>query len=163
MRSSIQSISRPTAAAWSCAATNREKLSAWLKPFTRKMVSGSPIRSIPPSRIRRSESPASNSANLMLDEPPLIVRMLELAGFINDSLIITQSEQSRFRTGGLVIRVLVFTVFISLSLLQNSKSLSFSSVNASDLFLGFRRLEPYRESRRSASRSVSPTGVLSSR
>ena len=28
-----------------------------------------------PSRIRRSESPASNSANLMLDEPPLMVRM----------------------------------------------------------------------------------------
>ena len=28
-----------------------------------------------PTRIRRSESPASNSANLMLDEPPWIVRM----------------------------------------------------------------------------------------
>jgi hypothetical protein len=30
----------------------REKLSAWFKPFTRKVASGSPIRSIPPSRIR---------------------------------------------------------------------------------------------------------------
>ena len=42
-----------------------------------------------PSRIRRSESPASNSANLMLDEPPLIVRMRGLAGFIHDSFVIT--------------------------------------------------------------------------
>src|SRR5450830_2059958 len=39
-----------------------------------KVAFGSPIRSIPPSRILRSESPASNSANLMLDEPPFIVR-----------------------------------------------------------------------------------------
>jgi len=31
---------------------------------------------------RRSESPASNSANLMLDEPPLIVRMHGLVGFV---------------------------------------------------------------------------------
>ena len=35
---------------------------AEIKPFTRKVASGSPIRSIPPSRIRPSESPASNSA-----------------------------------------------------------------------------------------------------
>jgi hypothetical protein len=34
-----------------------------------------PLRSIIPSRIRCSPSPASNRANLMLDEPPLIVRM----------------------------------------------------------------------------------------
>jgi hypothetical protein len=48
--------------------TNRDKLSAWSKLFTRKVNSGSPIRSIALSRIRRSELPASNSANLMLDE-----------------------------------------------------------------------------------------------
>ena len=112
MRSSIQSISEPTATVWSGAATNREKLSAWFKPFTRKMGSGSPIRSIPPSRIRRSESPASNSANLMLDEPPLIVRMLEVAGFMNDSFAIIQSERSQFRARGLVIRVLLLADFI---------------------------------------------------
>jgi hypothetical protein len=40
------------------------------------MASGNPIRSIPPSKIRWSESPTSNSANLMLDEPPLIVNTL---------------------------------------------------------------------------------------
>jgi hypothetical protein len=39
------------------------------------VASGSPIPSTAPARIRRSESPASNNANLMLEEPPLIVRM----------------------------------------------------------------------------------------
>ncbi len=42
-------------------------LSSWFAPASRF--------------IRRSESPASNSANLMLDEPPLIVRTRGLAGF----------------------------------------------------------------------------------
>src|ERR1019366_8706402 len=85
MRSSSQSIRTPTAAMWFGAATGREKLSCGFKPFTRKVASGSPIRSMPPSRIRRSESPASNNANLMLDEPPLIVRMRGLVGFIDDA------------------------------------------------------------------------------
>jgi hypothetical protein len=58
-----------------------------------KVASGSPIRSIPPSRIRRSESPASNTANLMLDEPPLIVRMRGLAGFMDDYFVIPQSDR----------------------------------------------------------------------
>ena len=116
---------------WSCAATNREKLSALPKPFTRKMVSGSPIRSIPPSRIRRSESPASNSANLILEEPPLIVRMRELGGFINVSSIITQSEQSRFRAGGLEIHVSVLAVLISLRVFQNPPSLHSGNHKAS--------------------------------
>src|ERR1035437_2703432 len=40
----------------------------------------------PGGRIRRSESPASNSANLMLDEPPLIVRMRGLVGFMEDAV-----------------------------------------------------------------------------
>ena len=84
-----QSIRMPTASVWSGAVTDREKLSAWFKPFTRKVASGNPIRSIPPCRIRRSESAASNSANLMLDEPPLIVRMRGLAGFTDDTSGIT--------------------------------------------------------------------------
>jgi len=41
-----QSIRMPTASVWSGAVTDREKLSAWFKPFTRKVASGSPIRSI---------------------------------------------------------------------------------------------------------------------
>ena len=40
----------------------------------------------------------------MLDDPPLIVRMRGLAGFMDDSLVILQSEQSQFRACGPVIR-----------------------------------------------------------
>src|SRR5664279_3412769 len=105
MRCSIQSIRAPTATVWSDAVTGREKLSAEFAPFTRRKASGSPIRSIPPSRILRSESPASNSANLMLDEPPLIVRMRALAGFMDGSFVILQSERSQLRARGPVIRV----------------------------------------------------------
>ena len=90
---------------WSGAFTNREKLSALSNPFTRKVVFGSPILSIPPSRIRRNESPASNSANLMLDEPPLIVRMCGLVGFMDNSFVILQPERNQFRAGGPVICV----------------------------------------------------------
>ena len=57
------------------------KLSAGFEPFTFMAAPGKPIRSIPPSTIRRSESPASKIANLMLDEPPLIVRMRWVSGF----------------------------------------------------------------------------------
>jgi hypothetical protein len=35
-----------------------------------------------PFRIRRSEPPALNIANLILDEPPLIARMCAFGGFI---------------------------------------------------------------------------------
>ena len=41
----------------------------------------------------------------MLDEPPLIVRMRGLAGFMNDSFVNLQSERSQFRACGPVIRV----------------------------------------------------------
>jgi hypothetical protein len=58
-------------------------------PFTRKTALGRPIRSIAPSRIRKGGSPASNSANLMLDEPPLIVRTCGLVGFMGSSHIIS--------------------------------------------------------------------------
>src|SRR5208337_3159973 len=68
-------------------------------------ASGSPIRSIWPSRIRWSESPASNSANLMLDEPPLMVRMRGLACFMDGSFVIPQSERSQFLARGPIIRV----------------------------------------------------------
>jgi hypothetical protein len=41
------------------------------------------MRSIPPARIRLGGVPGSKSANLMLDEPPLIVRICLLtAGMI---------------------------------------------------------------------------------
>ena len=63
------SISAPTAAVRSGAFIGREKLSPGFKPFTRKVAPGCPIRSIPPPRIRWSESAGSNRANLMLDEP----------------------------------------------------------------------------------------------
>src|ERR1035438_5988127 len=63
------------------------------------------MRSIPPSKIRRGESPASNSANLMLDEPPLIVRMRGLAGFMDVFFVILQSERSEFHARRPVIRV----------------------------------------------------------
>jgi hypothetical protein len=58
-----------------------EKSQAIASPGADRGASGRPIRSTSPARIRRSEPPASNSANLMLDEPPLIVRMRGLAGF----------------------------------------------------------------------------------
>ena len=51
-RSSIQSMRTPTAAVWSGAVTGREKLSAGFEPFTCKVASGRPMRSIAPSRIR---------------------------------------------------------------------------------------------------------------
>jgi len=41
----------------------------------------------------------------MLDEPPLIVRMRGLLGFMDDSFVILQSERSQFRARRLVIRV----------------------------------------------------------
>ncbi|MEO8655411.1 MAG: hypothetical protein ABI409_14895 [Ramlibacter sp.] len=44
-----------------------------------------------------SEPAASNSANLMLDEPPLIVRMRGLVGFIDHTCFMPQSEQGHFR------------------------------------------------------------------
>ena len=42
-------------------------------------ASGRPIRWIEPENMRLSESPLENNANLMLDEPPLIVRMSLMA------------------------------------------------------------------------------------
>src|SRR5664279_5284803 len=74
-------------------------------PCTRRVACNSPIRSMPPSRIRRSESPASNSANLMLDEPPLMVRMRGLADFMADAFVMLQSERSQLCACGRVIRV----------------------------------------------------------
>src|SRR5664280_1761093 len=41
----------------------------------------------------------------MLDEPPLMVRMCGLAGFMDDSFANLQSQRSQFRTRGPVIRV----------------------------------------------------------
>jgi hypothetical protein len=41
--------------------------------------------------------------NLMLEEPPLIVRILGLAGFMDDSFVILQSEWCDFRACGPVI------------------------------------------------------------
>src|SRR5664280_3313006 len=41
----------------------------------------------------------------MLDEPPLIVKMLGLAGFMDDSFVMLQPKRSQFLAGGLVICV----------------------------------------------------------
>jgi len=68
-------ISTSTAATSSAALIGLEMWSAGSGPSTRKVACGSPIRSISPCRIRGSASLAANSPNLMLDEPPLIVRM----------------------------------------------------------------------------------------
>src|ERR1051325_3576715 len=95
----------PTAAVWFDAATGREKSASGSTHLTRNEDSGSPIRSSSPSRTRRRESPTSNSANLMLDEPPLIVRMRALAGFIADPFDWVQSQRCQFRARGPVIRV----------------------------------------------------------
>jgi hypothetical protein len=52
------------------------------------MALGNPIRSIVPVSFLREESPDSKSANLMLDEPPLMVRMFAFFGFMNGFFII---------------------------------------------------------------------------
>jgi hypothetical protein len=49
-------------------------------PFERNMASGSPILSITLTNTCPSTPPVSNSATLILDEPPLIVRMCGSAG-----------------------------------------------------------------------------------
>src|SRR5664279_3590563 len=41
----------------------------------------------------------------MLDEPPLMVRMCGLAGFMDDPFVNLQSQRSQFRARGPVIRV----------------------------------------------------------
>ena len=66
----------------SAAAPGREKLSAGCAPFITSSAWGSPMRSMLPSSTRRSASRVSNTANLMLDEPPLMVRMRELSGIM---------------------------------------------------------------------------------
>src|ERR1700677_2273622 len=55
------------------------------------------MRSTFPCSPRFIGSPPWYSANLMLDEPPFIVRMF--------GLVILQSERSQFRAGGFVIGV----------------------------------------------------------
>jgi hypothetical protein len=62
--------------------------------------------SIPPSRVRRGDCPASNSENLMLEEPPLIVSTHGLVGFMDEFLLVLQSQRSQFRARGLAIRLL---------------------------------------------------------
>src|SRR5450756_2959066 len=70
-----------------------------------KIVPGKPMRSTFPCSNRFSGPSSRYSANLMLDEPPLIVRMSGLAGFVDDSFVILQTERSQFRARGSVIRV----------------------------------------------------------
>src|SRR5664280_3043254 len=53
-------------------------------------ASGKPMRSIFPCSDRFSGSLAWNSANLTLDEPPLIVRTLDGSGFIVARLIFSE-------------------------------------------------------------------------
>src|SRR5664279_4107207 len=75
-------------------------LSAGFAPLTRKALPGSPIRSIAPSKTLKGESPVSNSANLMLDEPPLTDRMQELTDRTNVPFVILQSKRGQFRARG---------------------------------------------------------------
>ncbi len=56
-------------------------------------------------RIRRSAPPTLNSANLMLDEPPLIVRTRDSAGFMAGSFVILQSERRQLRARRPVVHV----------------------------------------------------------
>jgi hypothetical protein len=44
-------------------------------------------------RIRWSEPPTSNNANLMLDDPPLMVRIHGLACFTDDAFVILQHPE----------------------------------------------------------------------
>ena len=83
----MKSNSAETAAAWPGATTARENVSAAVAPATRNVALGDAMRSIAPSRILCGELPTSNSANLMLDEPPLMARMREVAGSKDDSFI----------------------------------------------------------------------------
>jgi hypothetical protein len=77
---------------WSGVVTDRKTFFAWFKILTGSMVSGSPIRSIPPSRIWWRH------ATLMLDEPPLIVWMRGFTGFTDASFTLLQSDLTlRFR------------------------------------------------------------------
>src|SRR5271170_1626849 len=80
----------PTAVVGSGAATRCEVLSPSVIPLTRRRTSGDPILSTPPDINLRMGSPVSNSANLMLDEPPLIVRMHVLSGATQPSLLAPQ-------------------------------------------------------------------------
>src|SRR5580704_7626033 len=74
-RSRIQSMSALTAAWWSGAVIEREKLSVGFWPLTVKVDCGWPMDSILPERMRGRVGPASKRANLMLEEPPLMVRI----------------------------------------------------------------------------------------
>src|SRR3989338_7197130 len=56
-----------------------------------KTASGRPMRSILPERRRSGASAAAYSANLMLDEPPLIARTHALAAFMVDRSYVTVS------------------------------------------------------------------------
>src|ERR1035441_7623775 len=62
-----------------------------------------PMRSTVPYSFLFSGSRAGYTANLMLEEPPLIVRMHGSAGFMLGSFV-RQSERTEFRAGGPVIR-----------------------------------------------------------
>src|SRR4029079_941395 len=66
---------------WSGADTARVTLSSRRGPSVTSMLADMPMRSTLPFTCRRSEPSVSNNANLMLDEPPLMVRTRESAIF----------------------------------------------------------------------------------
>ena len=94
---SSQSSRTPTAVRWSAAARRRETCGVPAGSLTIRFVPLRPMRSIFPSSRRRSVSPASYSANRMLDEPPLIVRIG--LGFLHGShvliLVLCQRQLDR--------------------------------------------------------------------
>src|ERR1019366_4982721 len=69
-----------------------------------RLVPLMPMRSTVPYSFLFNGLRAWYTANLMLEDPPLIVRMHGSAGFMLGSFV-RQSERSEFRAGGPVIRV----------------------------------------------------------
>jgi hypothetical protein len=78
----------------------------------------------------------------MLAEPPLIVRMRGLAGFIGNSFVIPQSKRNQFRASGAVIRVKnasnpIWTNIGVFDPVFNSLSVDSSGLSKVDHFLSF--------------------------
>jgi hypothetical protein len=92
VRLSSQSIKESTATLGFGAPSGREDVSALPMPSTRKDASGLPIHSTAPFRINRRPSPATNRANVMVNDPPLMVRIDGSAGFMGVSYQFSRQE-----------------------------------------------------------------------
>ena len=79
----------------------REKLSAWFKPLTANVAPGSPIRSIPPSRIRRSELASLKQCEFDARRAAIDRQDPRVSWLHGRHLSLMQSERSQFRACGL--------------------------------------------------------------